>query len=520
MSNRKKIKTANYVRPTDDNVHFEKNGVSGFAISEGHGVVTFEVQGVQDREDILFAESKSIYSRYMNDRQSMRLGGYTVPWWGEGNNLYPQEVNAVVTDNKLLPGILEKLGKFMFGKGPALYQKVIVGEGADQKEIRVPYHHAEIEDWLYSWEQKGYEHYWDYLKTVTYDYYYVKTRSSKFHFNKSRRLSSSKRDLPIDALSYVGPDEARLATDKDMFNRIIRNQDCKHVIIGDWLNINASKYEVYHRFSMQDPFRHPIAVSFDFEKTFTKWVYAFNGWFKALREYLKASHLSPKYLNSYLRNALNAHIHAIIPGNWVDQMKTILQEICTNNAMSGDSLPATKEFKGVKLYNDKGQPYAFNEAMVDELIACELRRITSMMSGEGKNQGKMYATVSWDDHPWKFEKFPGEFKDYFETVLKYAEHADAALLANMGVSSSLISVDNNGRISNKGAEAWYSYLLHIITTTTDEFFITRDINRAIQLNFPEVIKDKVFIGFPIDIPSKLRDTTEGERPQNTATDEL
>ncbi len=158
--------------------------------------------------------------------------------------------------------------------------------------------------------------------------------------------------------------------------------------------------------------------------------------------------------------------------------------------------------------------------MMDQLIACELRRITKMMSGEGKNQGKMYATINWDGHPWEFDKMPGDFKEYFDTVIKYSDHADKVLLANMGVSSSLISVDANGKLANQGAEAWYNYLLYVTTIAMDEWFVLRDMIRGIHLNFPEAKADGAMAGFAIDIPSKLRDTTESERPQNTATNNL
>lgn len=173
--------------------------------------------------------------------------------------------------------------------------------------------------------------------------------------------------------------------------------------------------------------------------------------------------MTPKYLNSYLKNALNAHVHVSIPGIWYEQMKLILQGLCSDNIMPGEGVAIVKEYKGVKLFDENGIPYAYSELMMDQLIACELRRITKMMSGEGKNQGKMYATINWEGHPWEFTKMPGDFKEYFETVIKYSDHADKVLLANMGVSSSLISVDANGKLSNQGAEAWYNYLLYVTT---------------------------------------------------------
>lgn len=117
------------------------------------------------------------------------------------------------------------------------------------------------------------------------DFYYIKTCVSQYHFHVSRRINGK---LPIDALTYVGSDEARLAMKGDSINKVIKNKDCKYVITGDWLNINKSNYDIWHRFDPQSPFKYDTAIAFNYDKTFTKWVYAFNGWFKGLQEYLKA----------------------------------------------------------------------------------------------------------------------------------------------------------------------------------------------------------------------------------------
>ncbi len=485
------------------------DGNRGIAVNPKVGVVTFEVQGVSAREDILFSETRTTYQKYVSDRMTVTLSGYHVPVWGEGHNLYPQETYSVVSENKLMSSLIEKQVKSIFGKGPRLYREVV----EDGKRVRKPVEDAAIENWLEGWEDKGFAHYWEYVKDLTNDYYHVKTCVSKFHFNLSRRINGP---LPIAALSYVGSDEARLAMKGAKPNKTIKNRDCRYVIVGDWMNITASEYEVFHRFDPSDPLRYPVAVSFNQDKTFTKWVYAINGWLKGLKEYLKASWLTPKYLNSYLKNALNAHIHVQIPGSWYEQHKNILQQICADNLMRND-VPLQTEYRGVKLVGDNGKPLPFYESMMDQLITCELRRITELMSGEGKNQGKLYATTKWGDEGWKFEEFPGKFKDFFDTVLKYDEYADKVILAGKGVPSSISNVDGSGIISKSGSEAYYNYLLYIMTLTLDEYFILKDLNRAIGINFPHAKKEGIKMGFWIDIPSKIQETTPGERLDQQAT---
>lgn len=494
----------------------EINDGRGYAPIPSGGILTFEVQGVDNRDSILRKEYQTIYSRYITDNMSMKVGDFTVPLWGEGHNLYPQEVYSVTSENKLLPEVIKKQVKFLFGKGPRLYQEVIQGEGDKKKRVRTPVEIPEIEDWLDSWEEMGYDSIWDYLKNRIVDFYYVNTVCSQWHYTASRRIGKlMKGILPVQALSYIGADEARLATKIPSLTKRIKNSDCNYVIVADWLNPNKYDYQVFNRFNPSTPFKYPTAVSFECDKTFTKWIYAFNDWFRGLLEWIKASNLSPKYLNSYLKNALNAHIHVIIPGSWYNAQKEIIQNICSEN-LTGEA-PVQTEYRGIKLIDDKGNPIAFYESMMEVLITNELRNITSLMAGEGKNQGKLYATTKWGEEGWEFKEFPGKFQEFFKTVLDYDKRADQVTLAGKGVPPSISGVDKDGSISNSGSEVYYNYLIYIASLVWDEYMIMKDINRAINLNFPYTKTQRIKLGFWIDIPAKLQDTTPSDRPAQTAT---
>jgi hypothetical protein len=281
---------------------FEITDSRGFAAAPNGGVVSFEIQGIAEREEIREKEFQNLYARYRTDRMTMRMDDFTIPLWGEGHNLYPQQVFSTTSENKLLPEVINKQVKFLFGKGPRLYREVVQGEGEKQRRVRIPVEVPEIQDWLESWEENGFEHYWDYLKNLITDYYYVNTCVSRFNFAKARRLVGQSffgKSLPIISLSYISSDQVRLATKKDALTKQITDKDCDYVIFGDWMQPNRFDYEVYHRFDPAEPFRHPTAVAFNYVKTFTKAIYALNDWFKGLFEWIKASNLSPKYLNSY-----------------------------------------------------------------------------------------------------------------------------------------------------------------------------------------------------------------------------
>lgn len=493
-----------------------KNG-RGFAAAGKGGVLTFEVLGLSEREELKAKEFQSLYARYLNENATMRLGNYRVPLWGDSHNLYPQEVFSVTAESKLLPEIIRKQVKFLFGKGPRLYQEQSESEDKNKKRVRIPVEMPEVDAWLNSWEENGYESVWVYLKNRAVDFYYVNTCCSKWHFNRSRRLDVPPSGIPrVRALSYVGADEARLATTIDDVTKRIKSTDCKHVIIGDWLNPNKYEYEVFHRLDLTDPFKYPVAVSFDTDKTFTKWIYAFNDWYKGLLEWIKASNFTPRYLNSYLKNALNAHVHVSIPFAWYQHQQTLLQNICTEN-MTGQA-PIQSEYHGVKLVDASNKPIPFYETMVEEVIIFELNQITQMMSGEGENQGKLWASTRWSkDEGWAFEEFPSKFKEYFTTVLDYDKRADQVTLAGKGVPPSISGVDKDGNISNSGSEVYYNYLIYVSTLIWDEYIVMRDLNRALAYNFPNTVQQKIKFGFWIDIPAKLQDTSPSDRLNNTAT---
>ncbi|KAA6348504.1 hypothetical protein EZS27_004104 [termite gut metagenome] len=489
----------------------------GFAPISGGGILTFEIQGINERETILHKHYQDIYSRYLNENQTMHVGNFIVPMWGEGHNLYPQEVFSITSENKLLPEVIKKQVKFLFGKGPRLYREIIQGEGEKQHRVRLPVEMPEVDEWLESWEEMGHPHYWEYLKNLIVDYYYVNTCCTKYHLSRARRLNAQSTPAvkKIIALSYIGSDEARLATTGHSLQKRIKNEDCRYVIVGDWLNPNRYEYEVFHRLDPSDPFKYPVPVSFNTEKNFTKWVYAFNDWFKGLLEWIKASNLTPRYLNSYLKNALNAHVHVSIPGSWYNSQKEILQAICQQNLT--ENAPVQSEYKGVKLVDGKGTAIPFYESMVEQLIACELRKITSMLSGEGKNQGKLWASTKWGEEGWEFKEFPGKFKDFISSLIEYDKRSDQVILAGKGISSSITNVENDGVISKSGSDVYYNYLIYIASLVQDEYYITKEINRAIHLNFPDTKKQGIKLGFWIDIPAKLQDTSPGDRLQQTAT---
>lgn len=494
----------------------------GVVKSKSGGVLSFEVQGVSERNEVMNQEYRNIYRNYMSESTGIQMGDYLVPMWGEGHNLYPQEVYNVISDNKLLPELLSKQVQFLFGKGPYLYKEEIVGEGKNQKKTRVPVQDPEIQAWLESWEDNGYPSVWEYLINIITDYYHVLSSISQYHFTRSRRIiapgkKNSTGTLPVAALSYIGSEKARLGVLRSKVHpgQPIRNEDCEFILVGDWFNPGKRGFEVYPRLRIQNPFQYETAISWVKSKTFTKELYPYNEWFKGLYEWIKGSNLTPKYINSYLRNALNAHVHVVIPGSWYLKMKEILQDLCRQNMVGSSSMPLQAEFQGVKLIDPlTNEPYEFYEGMMDDLINHKLTEITTFLSGEGKNQGKLWATTKWGEDGWEFKEFPGKFKEYLDSLISYDKRADQVILAGKGINSSISNVEADGLISKSGSDVFYNFMIYAIALTIPEHHVTKDLNRAIRMNFPRVKEQGIKLGLQIDVPAKQQETTPADRPAN------
>jgi hypothetical protein len=490
-----------------------KIGNFGMSTMPNGEIMTFEIRGVEERDNIMGQEYRSIYSRYLDENACVSMDGFYVPIWGDRHNLYPQEVYSIISEHKQLPELLRKQQEFLFGKGLYLYRDQIIGEGKDTQKSRVPVVDDQITAWLDSWESNGLAHPWEYTSNLINDFYHVDTCITKYVFNLSRRTNGR---LPVRGLEYISTDTARRAIDHPIIDRRIMDSDPKFILVGDWLVPRFMHYDIYNQFDPQNPFKYNTAIAWVKNKTFSREVYAENNWFRGLMEWIKASNLSPKYINSYLKNALNAHIHVTIPGSWYMKHKEILQDICIQNLQSAS--PIALEYHGVQLVDPVSNlAIQFYEAMMDQLITNELRTITRFMTGEGKNQGKLWASTKWGDDGWTFEDMPGKFKEYMEAVIEYDKRCDNVIMSGKGIPPSLSNVVPEGSSGTSGNDIYYNYMIYNNLLVLPEYYVLKEFNRALQLNFAQCRgSNGIKIGFLMEIPKKMQDTTPNQRLQSTS----
>jgi hypothetical protein len=278
---------------------------------------------------------------------------------------------------------------------------------------------------------------------------------------------------------------------------------------------------VYPRFRYAEPYKHRAAISYSKNPSHGEEVYAFNVFFRGIREWIKGSNLTPKYINNFLENSLSARHHVIIPKAWVDSKRTMLEEMCAANFEREEK--GEKELLVVKFSEDNIMKVGtkFHEGLLNEYTNKELERLSAVLSGAGKNQGKLFSTFSFtgDDGKevrWIIEEIPQKYKEYITGLTDYDKRADEVMLSAKGIDSSISNISKDGIISNSGSNALYNYMIYLSNLTIPEEVVCHDINFALKLNFPNEYRSGIRIGFYRSAIARQQEVSPQDRPINNA----
>ena len=392
------------------------------------------------------------------DLQWQTINGYQVCSRGH-NNMKCEEVAADLKKNRLLPRLITKQMNMLYGKGPAVYKTVFAFRD-----------------------------------------YFVKWR-----FSVGRNFGA----LPVAGIETMENRHCRLATTKkDAATDLVYYRDFRFIAVGRW-NYGISNFKIYPKFNLADVDNYKYAaISHHREKSVDEF-YGVNETHEGTKEYIRGSNATARYINSFLRNSLAAKIHIIIPNAWINAKRTQIQKLCDENKKRNKD--------GVKLYVFNGIDIGteFKESTLIKYIQSELRKISQYLSG-ADNQGKAYATISFksggtEEERWKIETVDLKYKEYIESLITYDKRADEVLLSSVGLDSSISSVGKDGVISKSGSDAYYNYLIYLMSLTPDEEICCEPFNWAIQINFPLLYKKGYRIGFYREIPSRQEEVKPNER---------
>ncbi|GAJ07098.1 unnamed protein product, partial [marine sediment metagenome] len=240
---------------------------------------------------------------------------------------------------------------------------------------------------------------------------------------------------------------ARFATKKDFnqFTDDYEDKDFPFVLVGNWNYPTPDGYKVYRRLKYSDPLANPTAISYSKNPTFGEEVYAYNSYYKGVKEWIKGSNSTPKNINSFIENSIAARLHIIIPQAWVEDKENLIHKVIKENVDREDNTKPLKKIVIGETTIEIGTTY--KSEYLTQYINAELKKLASVLSGES-NQGKMYATTSYGTGPeaqkWIIEEFPLKYKEYVESLIKYDERSDQVLLSSLGLDASISNISKEG----------------------------------------------------------------------------
>lgn len=429
------------------------------------------------------------------------IKGFNVASRGR-NNMKCEEITADIKNNRLLPTLIRKKVNMLYGRGLAVYKTVF----ADGKYKREWVENEAIGKWLDSWKNAGLESdAKEVAKAIIKNYYYFSDFFVKWRFTVGKQFGA----IPVAGLEIMENAQCRLATQrKDVATSLTYYNDFKHIAVGRW-NYGISNYQIYHKFNVADIAKYRFAaISHHREKSVDEF-YGVNETHQGTKTYIKGSNDTAGYINSFIKNSLAAKIHIIIPNAWIQSKRAQITNLCEENKKRKADNKDLLKLNGIEL------GISFKESTLMKYVKSEMRNISKYLSGMD-NQGKAYSTISFkngqgEEERWKFEVVDLKYKEYIDALISFDKRADEVLLSSVGLDSSISSVSKDGVISKSGSDAYYNYLIYLMSLTPEEEVCAEPFNLALQVNFPALYKEGLRIGFYREIPNRQEDIKPNDR---------
>ncbi|MCD6346601.1 MAG: hypothetical protein J7L96_04190 [Bacteroidales bacterium] len=476
-------------------------GKLGF-IQDGESVYTFQIGNATTDPSISLDSFPQLQTPPV-----LNFAGYKVYLMGNNNNL-PNEIKGMIGGNRVLPQLIEKQVTALFGQGPMTYRL----EFEDRKPVRNWEPNEIIQDWLDGWKGAGMrDDYMEFANKVIREYYHMESYWVKWRTTKARQIDGP---IPIAGLEFMSNKRVRFATKKkvDIFADDLEERDFEFAMVGNWFNANEKKFKEYAVLDFSDPLKAATSISYHKNPSFGEEVYAYNSFYKGIKEWIIGSNLTPKYINTFLHYSLSAKLHIVIPDKWVENKRNLIKEYCEINKERKDA--GTELLKP----NDVEIGTEYNEYLLTQYITAELKKITAYLSG-ASNQGKAYYSYSFGDgdaeQKIRFEEIPMKYKEYIDSLTAYDKRADEVILAAKGLDASISNISKDGVISKSGADVFYNYIIYLHNLPWAEYVCTQPLNLALKINFPNLYKQGYRIGFYNPAPVRQEDTPPDQRLQNT-----
>jgi len=492
----------------------QRYGRFGTVDRNSSAVLSFEMIAATDTVSI--EEDKAKYNAFQLHGDYFTFGDHTVATYGADNRL-PNEVQTLIRNNHILPEILKKQVRMLYGQGAFLFREEESEDGI--KRIPVSALYPQVFEWLDSWERMGIENsVEEYIIQSMTEYYYTEGIPTKWLYTRARRLSSrSSGQLPVLGLEHIPSTRFRFAVPgvRDV-SEFYERKDFTHAMVGRWDLPFKDRMEVFPLLDKRDPLKHNVAISYVSDMSFGDSIYSFPTFYFGLKEWIKGSNINPKYINSYLRNSLNAKLHVLIPDKWISNKEATIKKVCdTNQERDQAGKPLITEYEGLK---DIGTVFDFS--MVQKLIDIKLNELTEVLSGAGENQGKAFYSrkfrTEYGIEEWEFKEIPTKYKEFISSIIDFDKRAVEVILEGKGLDPSISNVTGKGMFQGSGSQSYYNYIIYLNSLNYAEYFALRDLNRALYINFPQLERDRVKLGTFRRIPERQKEISSDDRLENTS----
>lgn len=484
-------------------------------VKDGTDVYTFQVGSAISPSDPSLVIDPN--NNLPNVPVLLRVDDHSVLIKGELNNR-DDIIEGMLEKNRLLPELIEKQVRMLYGRGPMVYKSVI----EENKYVRKWEQNAIIEEWFDSFDEHDMDNYLDAAKKAIRRFYYFEEFYPKWRMRLTRYISEENRKRfglapPIVGFELVENKRCRLASTKniDIYGDDLEESDFNKIFVGNWTYGMRRMFKKYRKLNRNNMLNHNVGITHHKNDGVGK-IYGINKFFEGVKDWIDASNLTPRNINSFIRNSLAAKTHIVVPNEWCDIKRDMLKEYCEENARRDGEDPKIDLIK-LKLLDGKFLELgiSFHEGLFAQYFKNEIEKCVRFLSGP-ENQGKIHATISFKDEKgndtqWKFEEVKQDYKDYIDPLLNYDKRSDDVLIASKGIPANISNIDKDGVISKSGSDLYYNYVIYLHTLTIAEEISMQPFNLALRINFPDLYKQGFRIGLYNDIPQRQEEIKPDDR---------
>jgi hypothetical protein len=404
----------------------------------------------------------------------LKVGNFEIVPRGESNAM-PDEIREMLDEANLTPEILRKHTYLMYGQEPALYR--IKFENGTR--LKLWEEHKDIQSWLDSFDYRAF------LQKKCVEFFHTDGHFSKIYRNKGPRIGRAGFISSIEHVSFLKcclewPDQY------DKINRII---------VGDWDQPWKKGLTPYPIWDKRNPFAVPVGMRYNCMYSFARDNdYSFPSYW-GNRYWIRLSSIIAKLLTNYNENSSAIKWHIKVPATFWTEKENDLRKKCMADGVQ---------------YTDK---------MLQDLKDTVFLKFVETLSSH-KNVGKFVTTDKFYDGAsntwvgWDIEPLDQKVKDFIDAQINISKRAALEITSGHGMHPAQSNISTDGNLPS-GSEQLYAFKLYLMTgISIPEEIICRDINDAIEVNFPG---SGLRIGFYHDVVLTEEATSPKDRIKNKSS---